>query len=91
MFVQLPADLVATLKADTELLKKVLKTQFKVRIIAFTQVLLSHVVSGMTATSDMMMNDMTVDTMAGIQHRINVYLKSDYYDVRRLGRELVMT
>ena len=56
-----------------------------------TQVLLSHVVSGMTATSDMMMNDMTVDTMAGIQHRINVYLKSDYYDVRRLGRELVMT
>ena len=45
----------------------------------------------MTATSDMMMNDMTVDTMAGIQHRINVYLKSDYYDVRRLGRELVIT
>ena len=64
-FAKLPADLVATLKADTELLKKVL---------------LSHVVSGMTATSDIMMNDMTVDTMAGIQHRINVYLKSDYYD-----------
>ena len=53
--------------------------------------LLSHVVQGVTAMSSDMMNDMTVDTMAGIQHRINIYLKSDYYDVRRLGTGLVMT
>jgi len=64
-FAKLPAELVDTLKADTELLKKVL---------------LSHVVQGMTAMSSDMMNDMTVETMAGIQHRINIYLKSDYYD-----------
>ena len=55
------------------------------------QVLLSHVVQGVTAMSSDMVNDMTVDTMAGIQHRINIYLKSDYYDVRRLGRELIIT
>ena len=53
--------------------------------------LLSHVVQGVTAMSSDMMNDMTVDTMAGIQHRINIYLKSDYYDVRRLGTGLVVT
>ena len=55
------------------------------------QVLLSHVVQGVTAMCSDMVNDMTVDTMAGIQHRINIYLKSDYYDVRRFGRELIIT
>ena len=59
-------------------------------MIVFLQVLLSHVVQGVTAMSSDMMNDMTVDTMAGIQHRINIYLKSDYYDVRKLGAGLVM-
>ena len=67
------------------------KHKHKVKMTLIVQVLLSHVVQGVTAMSSDMVNDMTVDTMAGIQHRINIYLKSDYYDVRRLGRELIIT
>merc|ERR1711935_231347 len=63
-FTKLPAELVETLMADTELLKKVL---------------LYHVVSG-KVTSDMITNDAVVPTVEGSIHRVNVYLKSDYYD-----------
>ena len=45
------------------------------------QVLLYHVVSG-KVTSDMITNDAVVPTVEGSIHRVNVYLKSDYYDVR---------
>ena len=47
------------------------------------QVLLHHVVSGMAVTRDMIANDALVPTVEGSIHRVNVYLKSDYYDVRR--------
>ena len=47
-----------------------------------SQVLLYHVVSG-KVTSDMITNDAVVPTVEGSIHRVNVYLKSDYYDVRR--------
>ena len=47
------------------------------------QVLLYHVVSG-KVTSDMITNDAVVPTVEGSIHRVNVYLKSDYYDVRIL-------
>merc|ERR1712107_290330 len=63
-FAKLPAELVETLAGDTELLKKVL---------------LYHVVSG-EVTSDMIGNDKVVPTVEGSIHRVNVYLKSDYYD-----------
>ena len=46
------------------------------------QVLLYHVVSGMKVTSDMITNEAVVPTAEGSIHRVNVYLKSDYYDVR---------
>ena len=46
------------------------------------QVLLYHVVSG-KVTSDMITNDAVVPTVEGSIHRVNVYLKSDYYDVRK--------
>ena len=49
------------------------------------QVLLYHVVSG-KVTSDMITNDAVVPTVEGSIHRVNVYLKSDYYDVRILQR-----
>ena len=48
------------------------------------QVLLHHVVSGMAVTRDMITNDALVPTVEGSIHRVNVYLKSDYYDVRSL-------
>merc|ERR1712037_603222 len=64
-FAKLPAELVDMLVADTELLKKVL---------------LHHVVSGMAVTRDMIANDALVPTVEGSIHRVNVYLKSDYYD-----------
>merc|ERR1712037_315904 len=64
-FAKLPAELVDMLVADTELLKKVL---------------LHHVVSGMAVTRDMITNDALVPTVEGSIHRVNVYLKSDYYD-----------
>ena len=44
------------------------------------QVLLHHVVSGMAC--DMIANDALVPTVEGSIHRVNVYLKSVYYDVR---------
>ena len=47
------------------------------------QVLLYHVVSG-KVTSDMITNDAVVPTVEGSIHRVNVYLKSDYYDVSSL-------
>merc|ERR1712180_166637 len=46
---------------------------------AFSKVLLYHVVSG-AVTSDMIGNDKVVPTVEGSIHRVNVYLKSDYYD-----------
>ena len=35
-------------------------------------------------TSDMITNDAVVPTVEGSIHRVNVYLKSDYYDVRSI-------
>jgi len=64
-FAKLPAELVDMLVADTELLKKVL---------------LHHVVSGMAVTKDMITNEALVPTVEGSIHRVNIYLKSDYYD-----------
>ena len=46
------------------------------------QVLLHHVVSGMAVTKDMITNEALVPTVEGSIHRVNIYLKSDYYDVR---------
>merc|ERR1712055_419122 len=63
-FAKLPADLVATLMEDTELLKKVL---------------LYHVVSGSVMSKDIT-NDQTVVSVEGTNLRANIYLKSDYYD-----------
>ena len=64
-FAKLPADLVATLMGDVELLKKVL---------------LFHVTSGKVMSTDIS-NDITVDSVEGSPLRANVYLKSEYYDV----------
>merc|ERR1719436_1768823 len=63
-FAKLPADLVATLSGDTELLKKVL---------------LFHVLSGNVMSKDVT-NDLSVASVEGTELRANVYLKSDYYD-----------
>merc|ERR1712002_918231 len=64
-FARLPADLVATLNTDTELLKKVL---------------LYHVVSGKVMSEDIT-NDAAVDTVEGTMAlRTNVYLQSKFYD-----------
>merc|ERR1712183_758072 len=63
-FAKLPADLVATLTGDVELLKKVL---------------LFHVASGNVMSKDIS-NDITVDSVEGSPLRANVYLKSKYYD-----------
>merc|ERR1739838_905321 len=63
-FAKLPADLVATLTEDVELLKKVL---------------LFHVASGNVMSKDIS-NDITVDSVEGSPLRANVYLKSKYYD-----------
>jgi len=64
-FARLPADLVATLNTDTELLKKVL---------------LYHVVSGKVMSKDIT-NDAAVDTLEGTKAlRTNVYLQSKFYD-----------
>merc|ERR1711892_1615816 len=63
-FAKLPADLVATLMGDAELLKKVL---------------LFHVASGNVMSKDIS-NDITVDSVEGSPLRANVYLKSKYYD-----------
>merc|ERR1711892_883379 len=65
-FAKLPADLVATLTGDVELLKKVL---------------LFHVVPGMAVMRKDIMNNMVVpfpdvDSL----HIVNVYLKSKFYD-----------
>merc|ERR1712119_16298 len=63
-FAKLPADLVATLMGDVELLKKVL---------------LFHVASGNVMSKDIS-NDITVDSVEGSPLRANVYLKSKYYN-----------
>merc|ERR1711892_1328575 len=63
-FAKLPADLVATLMGDVELLKKVL---------------LFHVASGNVMSKDIS-NDITVDGVEGSPLRANVYLKSNYYN-----------
>merc|ERR1712128_312737 len=63
-FAKLPADLVATLTGDVELLKKVL---------------LFHVASGNVMSKDIS-NDITVDSVEGSPLRANVYLKSKYYN-----------
>merc|ERR1711915_679490 len=63
-FARLPADIVATLNTDTELLKKVL---------------LYHVVSGKVMSEDIT-NDAAVDTVEGTALRTNVYLQSKFYD-----------
>merc|ERR1711872_575882 len=64
-FARLPADLVATLNTNTELLKKVL---------------LYHVVSGKVMSEDIT-NDAAVDTLEGTTAlRTNVYLQSKFYD-----------
>jgi len=63
-FAKLPADLVATLMGDVELLKKVL---------------LFHVTSGKVMSTDIS-NDITVDSVEGSPLRANIYLKSEYYD-----------
>ena len=64
-FAKLPADLVATLSGDVELLKKVL---------------LFHVLPGSVMSKDVT-NDMTAASVEGTNLRANVYLKSEYYDV----------
>merc|ERR1711892_697607 len=63
-FAKLPADLVATLMGDVELLKKVL---------------LFHVASGNVMSKDIS-NDITVASVEGSPLRANVYLKSKYYN-----------
>ena len=64
-FAKLPADLVATLSGDVELLKKVL---------------LFHVLPGSVMSKDVT-NDMTAASVEGTNLRANLYLKSEYYDV----------
>jgi len=64
-FAKLPADLLATLSGDVELLKRVL---------------LFHVVSGMAVMRKQIGNNMVVPTAEGSIHIVNVYLKSKYYD-----------
>merc|ERR1719341_648168 len=63
-FAKLPADLVATLSGDVELLKKVL---------------LFHVLPGSVMSKDVT-NDLTAASVEGTNLRANVYLKSEYYD-----------
>merc|ERR1711892_805089 len=63
-FAKLPADLVATLSGNVDLLKKVL---------------LFHVLSGTVMSTDIT-NDLTAASVEGTELRDNVYLKSDYYD-----------
>merc|ERR1739838_476691 len=63
-FAKLPADLVATLTGDGELLE---------------EVLLFHVDSGNVMSKDIS-NDITVDSVEGSPLRANVYLKSKYYN-----------
>merc|ERR1712083_538980 len=63
-FAKLPADLVATLSGDTELLKKVL---------------LFHVLSGNVMSKDVT-NDLSVASVEGTELRANVYLQSKFYD-----------
>ena len=67
-FAKLPKDLVDTLMGDVELLKKVL---------------LHHVVDVGAVTSDMIQNDMAVNSVVGTQHRVNIYLKSKFYPVSK--------
>merc|ERR1712176_652339 len=62
-FAALPADLVETLMADTELLKTVL---------------LNHVVGGQVLSTDIS-NEMEVEMVGGAKLRANVYLKSKFY------------
>merc|ERR1712098_55754 len=62
-FAALPADLVAAVTSDVELLKKVL---------------LYHVVPG-TITSDQASNDITLKTVEGTTLRVNVYSKPRQY------------
>jgi len=62
-FAALPADLVAAVTSDVELLKKVL---------------LYHVVPG-TVTSDQASNDITLKTVEGTTLRVNVYRKPRQY------------
>jgi len=63
-FAKLPADLVATLSGNVDLLKKVL---------------LFHVLPGTVMSTDIT-NDLTAASVEGTELRANVYLKSDYYD-----------
>merc|ERR1712073_190658 len=60
----LPAELVQSLVADTEMLKKVL---------------LYHGVSGVIS-SDMADNDIKLDSVQGSPLLVNLYLKSKFYD-----------
>merc|ERR1719195_1979057 len=62
-FAALPADLVAAVTADTELLKSVL---------------LYHAVAG-EVTSDMASNDIKLDTVEGNPLLVNVYTKNYYH------------
>ena len=62
-FDALPADLVDTLMADTELLKTVL---------------LNHVVAGQALSSDLS-NEMEVEMVGGAKLRANINLKSKFY------------
>ena len=64
-----------------------MKIEIRVDHARQMQVLLYHVVSG-KVTSDMITNDAVVPTVEGSIHRVNVYLKSDYYDVRRSIEQL---
>lgn len=67
-FAKLPADLLATLSGDVELLKKVL---------------LFHVVPGMAVMRKDIGNNMIVPfPQQESLHIVNVYLKSKFYDVR---------
>ena len=88
MYLQLPAELVEMLTADTELLKQVTYTDINhvwlilvsSLFLTFPQVLLSHVVPGALMSGDIS-DDMITPSAEGGQLRANIYLKSDFYDV----------
>jgi len=63
-FAKLPAELTETLTTDLDLLKKVL---------------LSHIVPGKVLSTDLS-NDLTVASVQGTQLRVNMYMKSKFYD-----------
>jgi len=63
-FAKLPAELTQTLTSDLDLLRKVL---------------LSHIVPGKIKSTDLA-NDITVKSVEGSQLRVNIYLKSNFYN-----------